>query len=612
MGRHDVASGFSRTGLLAVAGCVVAASLVLSAQPPRCDACVWGRYWPIPTTGCRTSGVPCFPETDSLPDGPSLGVAFSGGGTRSATMVLGELRGLKKIGVLDQVRYVSAISGGGWASVPFVYTKSTLDSFLGPFQVLTPDLPDDKRLDFLEHPVGELGLAVVNSSFTAGSIQEVAGDLASNFSNQIGDQMWLALTSSINGAIRREPDRVNKTYARLIGKIFVDPLIDPGTDASKRLYSWNSLTVEDTSLVSRGQLGNDLVVTGPHRPFLIAGGTVIVSRRDSGYPLLMPIEYTPMYVGIRHRFSPRYGGVYVSPWMYDTTQIGDARDDGANHLLSVRRDPDRAFTLGDVVGSTGAAPQLALVLGTGVPASFRDRVQRFSEVFPAFRHVTLNDGPGRNVVTEEIGHGDGGFGDNLGIMPLLARGVKNILVFSNTVTKLAENNDDIKSLFFPIGPPDSGGDKTANRVFWCSDEREDGCTPGETNTYYKTLMDGLAARRDAGKAQVFCAGPWKVRANEHYGVAAMESGVNICWFYTSTSSAWEATLPAQFRDMVHGVDKTKYGKNFDDFPWLKTFGQNKTHVIQLTAPQVNLLSNLTAWIVSDEEQAIRRTLLQGR
>src|SRR5262249_11898508 len=196
-----------------------------------------------------------------------------------------------------------------------------------------------------------------NSTLTAGSIQEVAGDLAGNFSNQIGDQMWLALTSSINGAIRREPDRVNKTYARLIGGIFVDPLIDPGTNASKRLFSWNSLTVEDTSLVSRGQLGSDLVVAGPHRPFLIAGGTVIVSRRDSDYPLLMPIEYTPLYVGIRHRFSPRYGGIYVSPWMYDTTQICEGRGEGTNHFLSVRPDPDLAFTLGDVTSSTRAAPQ---------------------------------------------------------------------------------------------------------------------------------------------------------------------------------------------------------------------------------------------------------------
>jgi hypothetical protein len=596
--------------VFAVTACLAGATLVLSAQPPQCDGCVWGRYWTIPTTGCRTERTPCFPETDLLPEGPSLGVAFSGGGTRSATMTLGELRGLRKIGVLDRVRYVSAVSGGAWAAVPFVYTKSTLDSFLGSFEVLSPDIPADRRKEILEHPNGELALAIVNSSLTAGSIQEVTGDIATAFSNKIGDELWSALTSSINGALRREPDRINKTYTRLIGRTFIDPLVDPGTTASKRLFSWDPLTVEDTSLVSQGELGDDLVVAGPHRPFLIASGTVIVPRRDLAYPLLMPIEYTPMYVGIRQRFSPRYGGVYVSPWMYDTTQIGEVRNDGNDHFLRVRRDANRAFTLGDVAASTGAAPQLALVLGSFVPVSFRQRVQRVSEVFPALRHVTLNSGSGRNVVTEEIGHGDGGFGDNLGVMPLLARGVKNLLVFVNSATKLVENNDDLRSLFFPVGPPGSSGNKTLNRVFWCNDQKEDGCATRESGTYYKARIDALVARRDAGKAQVYCAGPWKVRANDHFRVAAIESGVNICWFYTSSSAAWEGTLPPQFLNMVHGLDKSNAGKHFDNFPWLSTFGQNKTHVIQLTAPQVNLLSNLTAWVVSDEERAIRDTLLQ--
>jgi hypothetical protein len=596
-------------GLLAIVGCITGATLLLSAQSPQCEECVWGRYWMIPTTSCRATGVPCFPETDLLADGPSLGVAFSGGGTRAATMALGQLRGLRRIGVLDQVRYVSAISGGAWAAVPFVYTKSLLEDFLGRYEVLTPTMCVEAQKAVLEKPNGELADAVVKSSLTAGSIQEVAGDVASAFSNQIGDQLWLALTSSINGAVRREPDRLNKTYSRLIGRAFIDPLVDPGTTASRRLFSWNSLTVEDTSHVSRGKLGEDLVVVGPHRPFLIATGTVIVARRNYQYPLLMPIEYTPMYVGIRQRFSPRYGGVYVAPWMYDTTQIGEVRDTGMDHHVRVKRDPDRAFTLGDVVGSTGAAPQLALVLGTFVPASFRERVQRFSEVFPALRHVTLNNGPGRNIVTEEIGHGDGGFGDNLGMMALLARGVKNILVFNNSVTKQVENNDDFKSLFFPVGPPDSGGNKTLNRVFWCSDLKEDGCTPHDAGTYYKTLIDALVARRETGQAQVYCAGPWKVRANDHFKVAAIEAGVNVCWFYTSSSAKWEASLPRQFQDIIHGVDKTEAGKHFENFPWFATFGQNKTHVIKLTTPQVNLLSNLTAWIVSEEERTIRDTLL---
>ncbi len=592
-------------GLLAATAGVTAVTLVSSAQPARCDGCVWGRYWTIPTTGCRAQNVPCFPETDLLPDGPSFGIAFSGGGTRSATMALGQLRGLREIGVLDKVRYVSAISGGAWAAVPFVYTKMGLDDFLGRFEILDPALPPEKQAEFLSQPRGELGRAIVNSSLTAGSIQEVAGGLASSFSNKTGDQLWLSLTSSVNGALRREPDRINKTYSRLIGRLFVDPLVDAGSKASGRLFSWNALTVEDTSLVSQGRLGEDFVVAGPDRPFLIATGTVIVARPDYQYPMLMPVEYTPMYVGIRHRFSPRYGGIYVSPWMYDTTDIGEIGGTGDSHLLQARADKDRLFTLGDVVGSTGAAPQLALVLGTFVPQSFRERVQRFSEVFPALRHVTLNTGSGRNIVTEEIGHGDGGFGDNLGLMGLLARGVKNILVFNNSVTKEVENNDDFKTLFFPVGPPGSGGDKTVNRVFWCNDQKEDGCTPADTDTYYRTLVRELVARRTAHKAQVYCSPPWKVKANEHFGTPAIPSGVKICWFYTSSSDAWERTLPDRFRQMVHGADKTDAGKHFDDFPWLATFGQNKTHVIKLTTPQVNLLSNLTAWIVSDEAPAIR-------
>ena len=601
-----------RAGLLAAAACIACAMLGLSAQAPHCEQCVWGRYWTIPTTGCRTTGVPCFPETDYLPAGPSLGVAFSGGGTRSATMALGQLRGLRKIGVLDKVRYVSGISGGAWAAVPFVYTKMPLDDFLGRFEIVN-DLSPAQQQAVLDHPNGELALAVVNSSLTAGSIQEVAGDVATAFGAKTGDQLWLALTSSINSSARRESDRLNKTYSRLIGATFIDPLVDPGTNASRRLFSWNPLTVDDTSTVSRGELGDDLVVAGPNRPFLIAGGTVIIARRGYLYPLLMPIEYTPMYVGIRHRFSPRYGGIYVMPWMYDTTGIGEVVDSGTSHLVRARRANDRVFTLGDVVGSTGAAPQLSLVLGTFVPASFRERVQRFSKVFPAFRHVALNSGEGRRIITEEVGHGDGGFADNLGIMPLLARGVTNILVFNNSVTKQVENNDDFKSLFFPVGPPDSGGDKTHNQVFWCNDDKRDGCTPSDADTYYKRLIDGLVAKREAHEAQVFCAGPWKVRSNDHFKVAAIESGVNVCWFYTSSSSRWEATLPMNLQDIVRGVDKTEAGKHFENFPWLATFGQNKTHVIKLSTPQVNLLSNLTSWTVSDAESDIRKTLLtQGR
>lgn len=49
-----------------------------------------------------------------------FGLAFSGGGIRSATFNLGVLQGLAKLDVLDEVDYVSTVSGGGYIGSWFV------------------------------------------------------------------------------------------------------------------------------------------------------------------------------------------------------------------------------------------------------------------------------------------------------------------------------------------------------------------------------------------------------------------------------------------------------------------------------------------------------------
>src|SRR5690349_9818732 len=106
---------------LTLALCLLAAAAVSARE--RCDGCLWARYWTIPASPgeCTGAATPCFPETDALQGRPSLGIAFSGGGTRSATMSMGQLRGLQRLGILEKVTYISAVSGGSWASVPFVY-----------------------------------------------------------------------------------------------------------------------------------------------------------------------------------------------------------------------------------------------------------------------------------------------------------------------------------------------------------------------------------------------------------------------------------------------------------------------------------------------------------
>ena len=48
------------------------------------------------------------------PDEPLVGLAFSGGGIRSATFGLGVLQALNALGVFRHVDYVSTVSGGGY------------------------------------------------------------------------------------------------------------------------------------------------------------------------------------------------------------------------------------------------------------------------------------------------------------------------------------------------------------------------------------------------------------------------------------------------------------------------------------------------------------------
>ena len=45
-----------------------------------------------------------------------VGLCFSGGGSRALSAALGQMRGLRALGLMDRVSYVSSVSGGTWAA----------------------------------------------------------------------------------------------------------------------------------------------------------------------------------------------------------------------------------------------------------------------------------------------------------------------------------------------------------------------------------------------------------------------------------------------------------------------------------------------------------------
>jgi predicted acylesterase/phospholipase RssA len=550
------------------------------AAAPPCEGCVEAEYWQIDPAFWKSDppALATFPEDQLKPPltGSDLGVAFSGGGTRSAAATIGQLRGLLHNGWLERVKYVTAVSGGSWAAVPFTYYVGSLDDLLGRVEDanINPEV-------FKKTPNGSLAVQVTRSRLAASGIQETLAFLPENERNDLARirSTGILLRDGIRRLRGRSlPDstRQNKTYSHILGRIFIEPLVK---DGNRRPYSWTLDTAIHVTDVS-GQPQPDFVRVTGRRPFLIVGGTVIWMRPGFAYPRLIPIEYTPLYTGMRQQFGA-LGGTYVMPWAYDRE-----RSVAADTRLLVDPATVRMFTLADMIGSSGAAPQLQLLLGTGVPERAREALRRAADAFPAFNPITVRNGESV-APSGELAHGDGGFTDNLGLMPLLARQVRHVIAFVNS-NKPHTANEQLQSYFFPLSTQDASGDRTMNAVF-----------PKER---YRELLDGLDQTVARGEAAVFCQ-TLSVAANELYNIAKYD-GLKLCWVYNHAASAWREGLPDPIRTWLK-PKKEGGRRDLQRFPYFATFGENRPHVIRLNALQVNLLANLTAWSITNDTARTR-------
>src|SRR6188472_2466948 len=120
-----------------------AAGTIATAQTalPACANCVEARFWEINPTFWNSTTPSETPEREKLVQLRKfdVGIAFSGGGTRSASATVGQLRGLEQNGWLAQVRYMTAVSGGSWAAVPYTYSRNiSAAELLGDTKPLDP------------------------------------------------------------------------------------------------------------------------------------------------------------------------------------------------------------------------------------------------------------------------------------------------------------------------------------------------------------------------------------------------------------------------------------------------------------------------------------------
>ncbi len=76
------------------------------------------------------------------PEDDLIGLAFSGGGIRSATFNLGVLQGLEKSGLLRHVDYLSSVSGGGYSASCYLWLRTQLGNAASSASVFSTMLAD--------------------------------------------------------------------------------------------------------------------------------------------------------------------------------------------------------------------------------------------------------------------------------------------------------------------------------------------------------------------------------------------------------------------------------------------------------------------------------------
>ena len=532
------------------------------------------RVWQIDPEG----SVP-VPETDDaelavpwLRERPSFGLAFSGGGTRSASASLGQYRILHELGWLKRARYISANSGGSWITVPFTYLPLSIDEqrFFGRF--IPPEQLNDENLQ----PSNIDPLAFSTAIHDATTFDEV-------HSLGRGDEAW----------------------SNIVGSLFLEPF---GLHDNEKLFSFHrgafASIKRDNPHLSED---NFQFIEREDRPYMIVTGVLLAQQMSEDPDEYFPLEMTPLYTGVRARFEFEkdgeivvVGGGYVESFGYDTyepqgrTALGRYQVRIAG-MLSRGENPfdDRyKFTLSDIIGTSSAAP-LATLSRNYVP----------NLLFPEFRHWAIDQASIQQAGSrvrrnaDEFQHGDGADLDNLSITALLARRTENIIAFVNTSTAFNRPvagcssvtdehiTDDAISLFRP-------NERLIHNVVFAD---------GELNL--ELLCEELASRKENGEPLVYCQ-TYDVIRNDWHRIEPYRP--NVCWVYLDRVGNWMDALDPEGSELVQDI-LDKEG-SFDSFPHYSTFAEHGIGLIDLNRERVVALSNLAAWTLRESAGYIAESL----
>ncbi len=505
-----------------------------------------------------------FPENVYVSKKKNVGIAFSGGGSRSAAATLGQLRALNTLGLLDTVKYISCLSGSAWAAISYTYLPAQMNDtdFLGVYQ----DPKDLTWDDMTTTHYGSLAYNIAHSHTFPRVLLH-----------------WMRLEG-------------DKKYSGVLNDIYLKR-IDLG--GRHKYFSYRDSTVIEIISHNIDLKSWDFyrVNPGNNRPYLIVNSTVVGSEKNSKGLSNNCFEITPLYSGAAYYnqdFKIPLGGGYWESFGLDNTRVNALRNnDRAVVKLQHKR---QIFSLADAMALSGRTYYAredvdknyshCMKIGLWSPYQYWD-----------------NDFYMKRT-TEKFTMADGGDLDNLGIIALLKRKVDKIIVFVNSEQPISNNNtgalidESITKLF---GAFNNYTEAEMNKMALHVLKNDKG--------QLDTLKNRLMAMKRANESLIYTA-TYDVQENEKCGVYTSPgwNKVQITWAYNDNPQPFYTRLKDKDIREAHRLGKLNQKvkkKNRENnetgvFPFYVSAWSSKIlKGLDYKNEHVNLMADFSAWVVMD-------------
>ena len=589
------------------------------------------------TSQAAAAALPGGGATGGPINSGGVGICLSGGGSRAMGAGIGQLQALEQLtsgsaSLLSQVLAMSTVSGGGWVGIPFTYLPSTFsdDAFLGSYT-----------------DPGDLTEAIIDASPDGW----IGGQVSSAFS--IPDLATKAVYLSTQGV----PSSM--LWQTLMGLHFLQPygLFPIASDFQPNtLFSFDQTVLESQVTGPNPALADVpayLVaqVSGQTRPYLLGVASMFVGlSSDDKVKLLVPVQSTPYLTGILPTpdgaidvNGRAVGGGGIGSFGFNSVYLSSV----AGGSASIQQ--FRQWSLMDIMGTSSAAfaakleEQLAdwsrsperfaaaLRLHKDSAAESLARAGRAaSEVAATLEAIaTAAETGGFDAIKGQLGgaavlsglipkytywspgtpppggvpalqeFADGGSLDNSGVTSMLFYpDVSKIIAFVNTENAVTQDangyivvdqsipplfgfqpyNDKVSPPYAPASQAPAHDLTRLSQVF-----------PSED---FQPLLDGLwqSIGGNESMAPIFTQ-PLTTVENSWFGIPAGRT-VTLLWVYLGMSQTWRSQI-TDWRVKLK-LDEELVTQDFPHYGTLRT---------QRSPAQINLLSNLTAWTVLQNEAA---------